>query len=286
MDRYLEVKHVTKKYGSLMALNDVSIKFDKGVYGLLGQNGAGKSTLIKIISGTLSSDEGEVLYQGQKIDELKEEYREVLGYMPQQQMMDNSYTVESFMYYIAALKGIKQPRDVIEQLLTQFNLIHLKKKQINTLSGGMKQRVLISQALLNNPKILLLDEPTAGLDPIERRNFRKIISEISQSRTVILATHVISDIEFISERILMLDKGVLLTNSNQLELLEQTKTYISNRSISELMPEDETIKLVNTTVINGEVLTRFISKRSYDNQVPTTLDDVYLDWLEVHETRT
>lgn len=279
MNNTLNIKNVTKKYGNLLALNDASICFSTGIYGLLGHNGAGKSTLLKIIAGTLKYNSGQILYNGKDIWQMKEGYRAYLGYMPQQQILDNQYTVESFLYYIAALKGIQKPTEKIEEYLTWLNLKHLRKKRINSLSGGMKQRVLIAQALLNEPKILLLDEPTAGLDPVERRNFRKIISDIAQDKIVIIATHVMSDIEFIAQRILLMKDGVLLTNATQEELLQKTKVFITQKDEQTLLQTDETIQLVNKTYVNGVQQIRFISKKDYPDQVPATMDDVYLDWL-------
>lgn len=279
MENHLIVKNVVKKYGDVVALNDVSITFSAGIYGLLGHNGAGKSTLLKCIAGTLGYDEGQILFNDQEIIQMKKKYRSLLGYMPQQQTMDNQYTVESFLYYIASLKGIRNAKKKVEEYIAWLNLSHLRNKRISSLSGGMKQRVLIAQALLNEPKILLLDEPTAGLDPVERRNFRKIISEVSRNKIVIVATHVMSDIEFIAQHILLMKDGVLLTNSTQTELLKQTKVFIAQADEETLKRQDETAQLVNTTYVNGLQQIRFISKYDYENRVPTTMDDVYLDWL-------
>lgn len=279
MENHLVVKNVVKKYGDVVALNDVSITFSAGIYGLLGHNGAGKSTLLKCIAGTLGYDEGQIIYNNHEIIQMKKKYRSLLGYMPQQQTMDNQYTVESFLYYIASLKGIRNAKKKVEEYIAWLNLSHLRSKRISSLSGGMKQRVLIAQALLNEPKILLLDEPTAGLDPVERRNFRKIISEVSRNKIVIVATHVMSDIEFIAQHILLMKDGVLLTNSTQEELLKKTKVFIAQADEETVKRQDETAQLVNTTYVNGLQQIRFISKYDYENRVPTTMDDVYLDWL-------
>lgn len=275
----LIVKNLNMSYGKVWALNNISIEFSPGIYGLLGHNGAGKSTLIRILASILPYTKGEVLYNGKEIRKAGREYRSVLGYMPQQQMMDNQYTVESFLYYMAGLKEIQNPQEKIQQLLSTLNLLRQRKKRLGSLSGGMRQRVLIAQALLNDPDILLLDEPTAGLDPVERRNFRKIIADAAPGKIVILATHMMSDIEFIASRILIMKSGKLLINATQKELLEKTKVYISDRPAEELIREDPAIQLVNTSVIDGRTQTRYISRQEHEYRVPSTMDDVYLDWL-------
>lgn len=275
----LYIKKLSKKYGKKEALKDVDLVFHNGIYGLLGHNGAGKSTLIRILCGILEYDEGEIFFNNQDINKIQKKYRSIIGYMPQQQTIDSQYTVESFLYYMAALKEIKKPKKKINELMQMLNLKDIKKKKLNSLSGGMKQRVLIAQALLNDPKILFLDEPTAGLDPIERRNFRNIISSISNDKIIILATHVMSDIEFIAEKIIMMKDGVVLIQGSQRELLERTKVYVSDMDPDELKDHDDSLQLVNTTFMNGVRQTRFISKKKYENEVGTTMDDVYLDWL-------
>ena len=275
----LQIEGLSKKYGKQYALYDVSITLTPGIYGLLGHNGAGKSTLIKILCGSLIPDEGNVVYRHKNIKKLGKNYRNILGYMPQQQSLDRQYTTEAFLWYIADLKGIPNKKEKIEYLIQRLNLNEHRHKRLDALSGGMKQRVLIAQALLNDPEILLLDEPTAGLDPVERRNFRKIISDIAQDKIVILATHMMSDIEFIAQHIILMQKGRVIANATQEELLKDTKVYVSDLSEEQLTVNDPTIKLVNTTYVNGKQQTRFISEKEYPNAVPATMDDVYLDRL-------
>lgn len=275
------IQSLKKSYGDLIALNKIDIELDTGVYGLLGHNGAGKSTLIKILTTTLSFDEGRIIFNDKDIFTNEEEYRSQLGYMPQQQSLIPNLSIESFLFYMASLKGMSkgEAKERIESLLKDVNLYEIKKKAISQLSGGMKQRVLIAQALLNNPKLLLLDEPTVGLDPVERRNFRELIADIAKDRIVILATHVISDVEFIANKIILLEKGSILANKTQAELIAHTSVFESYETIEILKKDDSSFKLVNVIRLDDKIRVRYISKKEASNKVSTTMDDVYLDWL-------
>lgn len=276
----LQIKNLCKNYGKIKALDHITLSLCNGVYGLLGHNGAGKSTLLNILTCTLRYDEGSVLYNGTDILKLGKEYRDVLGFMPQAQQLYVDLTVEDFLCYIASLKKIDHSKEVIHSLLKKVNMYQYRKRSLKGLSGGMRQRVMIAQALLNDPKILLLDEPTAGLDPVERKNLRNIIASIAEDRIILLATHVISDVEFIASEIIMMKNGKVLTCSSQKELMQKTKVYESNLDMEQLLDRNPNLKVVNQTYVNNEIHTRFISDIPIGNIVSTTLDDVYLDWLE------
>ncbi len=223
MQCQLELIDITKSYKGKLALDHFSYRFEPGIYGLLGPNGAGKSTLMNIITQNLKSDEGRILLNGVEAQKLKQEYIAHIGYMPQQQSLYENLTLLRFMYYIAALKGMKkkEAREQIERLLKDVGLWEERGKYMGGFSGGMKQRALVAQALLGDPDIIILDEPTAGLDPIQRRGIRGMIGELAQDRIVMISTHVMADIDAIAKEVLMLRKGKLLNKlSPEAERLE------------------------------------------------------------------
>lgn len=275
----LIITDLCKKYGKVQALDHVNLSLSNGIYGLLGQNGAGKSTLLNILTCSLQADTGSIFYHDTDIQKLGAAYRDVLGYMPQTQQLTLDLSVEDFLYYIASLKKIFNPKQHILTLLTKVNLLEYRKRSLKGLSGGMKQRIMIAQALLNDPKILLLDEPTAGLDPIERRNLRNLIASISNERIILLATHVISDVEFIASQIIFMKQGKILTCDSQRSLMENTHVYESSADIQTLLSINPSIKIINQTYVDHALHTRFISDTPIGKPVSTTLDDVYLDWL-------
>lgn len=210
----LLVSELTKDYGRHRALSQVSADFPSGVHALLAPNGAGKSTLIKVLTTLIRPTGGEVLYDGVDITALGADYRDVIGYLPQDFGFYPSYTARRFLRYIAVLKGLdRRSVDVrIDELLELVALTGSGDKKLKTFSGGMRQRVGIAQALLNDPRILVLDEPTAGLDPKERARFRNLIAQISRDRVVILSTHIVSDIETGADSVLMLRQGHLVAH--------------------------------------------------------------------------
>lgn len=208
----LMLSGVTKNYGHFTALQDFTYVFKEGVYGLLGPNGAGKSTLMNLITGNLSPDRGEILLNGKSIKDLGISYLKHIGFVPQHQNLYPTFTGKRFLYYMAALKGMDKKRADLEipEILNMLNLTKQQDKKIREYSGGMKQRLLIGQALLDHPSILIFDEPTAGLDPKERIGIRNIISGFSEDRIVIFATHVVSDVEKAATEVLFLKDGLLL----------------------------------------------------------------------------
>ena len=208
----LELFEITKKYKDKLALNNISLTLDNGIYGLLGPNGAGKSTLMNVITGNIQPSSGNITWNGNDIKQLKSEYRSILGYAPQQQGLYDSFSGRRFLSYMAALKGIskKEMPDEITRALSYVNMTEKADKAIGTYSGGMKQRILIAQAILGNPKLIILDEPTAGLDPKERVRIREQIKTLSGDKIILVSTHVVSDIESIANEIILIKNGNII----------------------------------------------------------------------------
>lgn len=218
----LEIKNVSKSFKRKNVLKDINICFDNGIYGLLGPNGAGKTTLINIMVTALLPSKGQVLYNGKDIHLASSDYLSSLGFLPQMPKFYYNYTSEEFLRYMAALKNIRTGIDEkIEELLDLVNLSAERKNKIGTFSGGMKQRIGIAQALLNDPKILILDEPTAGLDPKERIRFRNLISKIAGNKTVILATHIVPDVEHIANKVILLKDGEICKTGRPISLMDE-----------------------------------------------------------------
>lgn len=208
----LALERLSKRYQEKWAVQNFTFALEPGVYGLLGPNGSGKSTLMRMLVDVLKPSGGRILFDNQDISLMGNGYRDQLGYLPQNFGVYKNFTAHRFLLYLAALKGIERKRAErqIDKLLTFVNLEEMKNKRIKTFSGGMKQRLGIVQSLLNDPHILVLDEPTAGLDPNERIRFRNLISEMSSDRIILLSTHIVSDIEYISKDVIVMKKGALL----------------------------------------------------------------------------
>ena len=282
----LEIKNISKTYnkGTVKALDDFSVTLTSGVYGLLGPNGAGKSTLMNIITDNLNSDSGEVLYDGEDIKKLGKDYRTVLGYMPQQQGLYDDFTLNRFLWYMAALKGLKkkEAKQKITSLLETVNLKESAHKKLGSFSGGMKQRALIAQALLNDPKILILDEPTAGLDPKERIRIRNFISEIAENKIVLISTHVVSDIEFIAKEIILLKSGQLVSHDTCNNLIKEieNKVFEIETDKENLKYFQETYRVSNLFHDDDKIIVRIVTDIPPENYkvqpVKPTLEDLYL----------
>ncbi|MGN0427009.1 MAG: ABC transporter ATP-binding protein [Agathobacter sp.] len=220
----LEIKNITKKYKTKPAVDQISVTLKQGVYGLLGANGAGKTTLMRMICGVLRIDEGEILWDGENIERMDERYRELLGYLPQDFGYYPNFTVMEFMLYIASLKGLTgaYAKQKTKVLLQTVGLEKNSRTKIKALSGGMKQRLGIAQCLLNDPKILVLDEPTAGLDPKERVRFRNMIAKLGKDRIVLLSTHIVADVEEIADWIFIMKEGRIVEQGTVEHLKEES----------------------------------------------------------------
>lgn len=288
----LKLEEVYKSYnrGKTYAVQNFSVTFTPGVYGLLGPNGAGKSTLISMITDNLIPDCGRITMDGKDIHTLGADYRGRLGYMPQQQGLYEAFTGETFLWYMAALKGMKkrQAKAAIEKVLGVVELKRDRYKKLKSFSGGMKQRLLIAQALLDDPDVLILDEPTAGLDPRERIRIRNFVSENAKDKIVLLATHVVSDVEYIAKEVLIVKDGQIVRKGETQELL----TELNNKVFETLVtPKEEKYyrngdyQIAQVSLTADKVCLRIISDEvpvmGDVHAVRPCLEDVYLYWTEV-----
>ncbi|MEZ3516834.1 MAG: ABC transporter ATP-binding protein [Lachnospiraceae bacterium] len=286
----LSIDRLTKHYKNKIAVDCVSAALKPGVYGLLGANGAGKTTLMRMLCAILDSTSGEVFLNGKDIIEMGADYRNVLGYLPQDFGYYPGYTAMEFLMYISALKGI--PKNIAKkravELLEEVGLDNVANKKVKTFSGGMKQRVGIAQALLNNPEILILDEPTAGLDPKERVRFRNLLSDYAEDRIVILSTHIVSDIEAIADEVLLMKKGKFALQGSVPELIKKAEGKVWELTVL----QEETRKWqAKSTVANlrhegGQVVLRIISDdKPSEMAVPceAALEDLYLYYFPTEQ---
>ena len=279
----LKIQNITKRYRDKTAVDDVSITLTPGVWGLLGANGAGKTTLMRMLAGILRPSSGRILCDGVEIGTLGAAYREKLGYLPQEFGFYPEFTVQDYLEYMAALKGLPRTEAArqIDALLERVSLTEVRRKKIVKLSGGMKRRVGIAQALLNDPEILILDEPTAGLDPKERVRFRNVISSLGKNRMVLLSTHIVSDIDYIADRILIMKNGELIQEGTEKEITDKVEGCVWKCIVSEKEAGQITSSfIVSNMRSRGEnVELRIVSERqpvAGAENVESTLEDAYL----------
>lgn len=279
----LELDGLTKEFGDFTAVNHINLTMTNGVYGLLGVNGAGKTTLMRMLCTLLKPTSGTICCNGKDIFNMDSEYRKLLGYLPQDFGFYPEFTVEDYLLYIAALKGIRPvvAKKRVKELISKVGLSKAAHKKMKKLSGGMKRRAGIAQAMLNNPKILILDEPTAGLDPNERIRFRNLISELSEDRLVLLSTHIVSDIEYIANEIWLMKDGEVLHKGSIEELINSmTETVweclVPKNRVFDFM---EKYKISNMKSEINQIMLRIIShEKPVENamRVEASLEDVFL----------
>lgn len=279
----LEIDGVSKRFGDFYAVKNIQLQLEQGVYGLLGANGAGKTTFMRMICTLLNPSEGEIRYEGVQVERAGEQYRKILGYLPQEFGYYPQFTAEEYLLYIAALKGLKEnyAKAKTKELLALVSLEKVKKKKIKTFSGGMKKRLGIAQAMLNDPKVLVLDEPTAGLDPKERIRFRNLISEMAENRIVLLSTHIVSDVENIANEILIMKDGRIQAAGSVEELTEklQGKVWKCLMTHEEAAEVERKYPVCNRKKEEGGILLTMISEHKPGGNAVTfspSLEDVYM----------
>ena len=276
---------LTKTFSSFPAVNNLSYTMDTGVYGLLGVNGAGKTTLMRMLCPLLTPTSGTITWDGQDIFSLGSAYRNLLGYLPQDFGYYPDFSVQDYLLYIASIKGLRPAtaRQRMQSLLEQVGLTQVRRQKMKKLSGGMKRRAGIAQAMLNDPKILILDEPTAGLDPKERIRFRNLISELAENRLVLLSTHV-SDVEYIADQILLMKDGSLVHHGTSQQLLAAAPTQVWTCTV----PRAQADQLLHQyPVVNLKTLPQGVQLRVLSQTPPTpeahpaemTLEDLFLHYF-------
>ena len=277
---------LTKTFSSFPAVNNLSYTMDTGVYGLLGVNGAGKTTLMRMLCTLLTPTSGTITWDGQDIFSLGSAYRNLLGYLPQDFGYYPDFSVQDYLLYIASIKGLRPAtaRQRMQNLLEQVGLTQVRRQKMKKLSGGMKRRAGIAQAMLNDPKILILDEPTAGLDPKERIRFRNLISELAENRLVLLSTHIVSDVEYIADQILLMKDGSLVHHGTRQQLLAAAPTQVWTCTV----PRAQADQLLHQyPVVNLKTLPQGVQLRVLSQTPPTpeahpaemTLEDLFLHYF-------
>lgn len=290
----LEIKNLTKSYGNKNANNNITLTLENGVYGLLGPNGAGKTTLMKQIATLIKPTSGEIIYNDKNIYNIEDNYRGVIGYLPQEFGAYKNFSAKKFLQYVAALKGVdkREVNTKTDNLLKLVGLYEVRNKAVGKFSGGMKRRVGIAQVLLNDPKIIILDEPTAGLDPQERTRFRNLLSEISKDKIIILSTHIISDIESIAKETIMIKDGMIIMKGSHREILSDMngKVYrIRTNDENQLAEIQQKYKVVNLQRGIDYTEIRIVSNKaiSYTNTevIEPKFEDVYMFYFDLENTK-
>ena len=284
----LDLQGIQCAYGKNVILDDVNISLNNGVTALLGLNGAGKTTLIKTIMRLIKPKNGEIVFNGEDIYKMKSRYYDYVGYMPQMPALYDNFKAYDFCIYMASLKGIskKEAKEKTDILLEKVMLKDVADRKIRTFSGGMKQRVLLAQALLGNPKILILDEPTAGLDPKERISIRNYIAELSKDKIILFATHVVSDIECIADKVLLLKSGEIIATGTPVELIESMAGKVGEITctLDEVGELQKEYKIGNIRQRKNGLALRVVGDELPEEAVKVgdniDLEDVYLYYFE------
>ena len=279
----LTIQNLTKEFGTLRAVDHVNFTMTNGVYGLLGVNGAGKTTLMRMLTTLIKPTSGEILWDGQDVYAMDGQYRKLLGYLPQDFDYYPDFSIYDYLMYIASIKGIRPAvaKERVKLLLKQVGLVRARHKKMKTLSGGMKRRAGIAQAMLNDPKILILDEPTAGLDPSERIRFRNLISELSEDRIVLLSTHIVSDIEYIANEILLMKDGCITMSGTAEEIVASMpeKVWIFTVPKAQIDAYLKAYKVANVKTVPGGAELRVLSDLRPNSgavEVEPNLEDAFL----------
>ncbi len=283
MEQAILINNISKQYGDKKVLDDINLTLTNGIYGLIGPNGAGKSTLMSIMTTLIKQTSGSIYYNNQDIEKLKEQYYTKIGMMPQNQKGYDNFTALQFLYYIATLKGMdkKYAKEIIHDLLFQVGLENEKDKKLKAYSGGMLQRLMFIQAIINDSSILVLDEPTAGLDPYERIRLRNLISQIAKDKIIIIATHVMQDIESIAKELILLKDGKIIFKGSSEQIMKTLdgKVFEKYIKLQQLKEYEKRYKISRISHFDDQLLIRYIVDEVMPNSLNASMEDVYLYYM-------